>query len=88
MNEEFPGLESPQTAAGNWRKFDSFAWFDQPDDADNWYIFYTHNRDSDLLTQSNAEQIDKAMKPFVESGDARAEARELAELWGLDDLPV
>ena len=52
-------------AAGNWQKFESFAWFDKPDDAENWTLVYTSNRDSGLLAQSNAAAIDKAMKPFM-----------------------
>ncbi len=35
-------------AAGNWQRFDSFVWFRDRDldDADQWAIVYTHNRDS------------------------------------------
>ncbi len=48
--------------AGNHRHFDSFCWHDQPDeDADQWCIVYTHNRDSDLLAQSNASVIDEVL---------------------------
>ena len=53
-------------ARGNWRKFDSFAWHDRPEDSAEWAIVYTHNRDSDLLDQSNADAIDKALAPFTE----------------------
>jgi len=56
-------------AAGNWRKFDSFAWHDQPEDADNWAIVYTNNRDSRLVDQSNAKAVAEILAPFVESGD-------------------
>lgn len=54
--------------AGNWRRFDSFAWFrrDEIDDPDNWAIIYTHNRDSGLLDLSNSSVIGKAMRPFTE----------------------
>ena len=58
-----------QAAAGNWRKFDSFAWHRQPDDADKWAIFYTHHRDSGILDQSNAAAIEAALTPFTETGD-------------------
>ena len=51
-------------AAGNWREFDCFAWFDQPADADNWTIVYTSNRDSGLIDQSNAAAIDKVLRRF------------------------
>ncbi len=58
-------------AAGNWRKFECFAWhraYDL-DDADNFAIIYTHNRDSGLLDQSNAAAITKALEPFTEGDD-------------------
>ena len=43
--------------------------------AQEWAIVYTHNRDSDLLDQSNADAIDKALAPFTEGDnpDVRAE---------------
>lgn len=58
-------------AAGNWQRFDSFVWFRDKDveDADQWAIIYTHNRDSGLLDQSNASVIAKAMAPFTEGDD-------------------
>jgi hypothetical protein len=58
-----------QVAAGNWKKFDSFAWHRQPDDADTWAIFYTHHRDSGILDQSNAAAIEAALTPFTEGDD-------------------
>lgn len=60
-----------QKAAGNWQRFDSFVWFRDHDveDADQWAIIYTHNRDSRLLDQSNAAVIAKAMVPFTEGDD-------------------
>lgn len=49
----------------NWREFDSFAMHDKTiRESDNYAIVYTENRDSDLLTQSNAAEIDKRLKPF------------------------
>ena len=39
------------------------------DDADQWAIIYTHNRDSGLLDQSNASVIEKALEPFTEGND-------------------
>jgi len=57
--------------AGNWRKFECFAWhraYDL-DDADSFAIIYTHHRDSGLLDQSNAEAIRKALEPFTEGDD-------------------
>lgn len=52
-------------AAGNWMKFDSFCWHDRPDDAEQWCLVYTSNRDSGLLDQSNAAAIEKMMEPHL-----------------------
>lgn len=60
-----------EQAANNHADFESFGWHDRPDDAHEWAIVYTHNRDSDLLTLSNADAIAKALEPFEE--DAIAE---------------
>jgi len=59
-------------AAGNHRKFDSFAWFDRPDDSHNWAIFYDHHRDARLAEQSNWEAMEKLMAPFCEGDDPNA----------------
>ena len=56
-------------AAGNWRSFESFGWHDQPHDAENFTIIYTHNRDSRLLEESNAAAIDAELEPFREGDD-------------------
>jgi hypothetical protein len=63
--------ESAKATAGNWRKFHCFVWFRdrELDDADNWAIFYTHNRDSGLLDQSNAAVIHDEMTKFGEGED-------------------
>lgn len=63
--------DAAKQAAGNWQRFDSFAWFrrnelKRPED---WSILYTHNRDSGLIDQSNAAVINKAMLPFTEGDD-------------------
>lgn len=63
--------DAAKQAAGNWQRFDSFVWFrrnelKRPED---WGIFYTHNRDSVLIDQSNAAVINKAMRPFTEGND-------------------
>ncbi len=72
---EFDLETGAREARGNWQKFDSFGWHDRPEDGEEWAIVYTHNRDSDLLDQSNADAIDKALAPFTEgdSPDVRAE---------------
>lgn len=63
--------DAAKTIVGNWKQFESFAWHRRHDipDADQWCVVYTHNRDSDLLTQSNAAAIDKMLAPFRESED-------------------
>ena len=35
-------------------------------DAENWAIIYTHNRDSGLLDQSNADAIEEALERFTQ----------------------
>ena len=59
-------------AAGNWKKFDSFAWYEKPEDAEKWCVVYTKNRDSDCLEESNAAAIDEMMAKYKK--DVRSEA--------------
>ena len=62
--------EAASQVAGNWKHFESFVWFrDDIEDADDWTIFYSHNRDSRLLDLSNAGVIAEAMEPFTEGDD-------------------
>jgi len=63
--------EAAKEMAGNWRKFRSFVWWRATDleAADDWAIFYTHNRDSGLLDQSNAAVIAKRLEAFTEGDD-------------------
>lgn len=65
--------ERAKQAAGNWRKFESFGWHAQPDDADQWCIVYTENRDSRLLDKSNSAAIAETMAEFLEGDDCREE---------------
>lgn len=54
-----------ENMAGNWKKFDSFCWYGQPDeDADKWGLWYYTNRDADLVMQSNADVIEKELESF------------------------
>jgi hypothetical protein len=65
-------LEDAATeAAGNWKRFECFVWFRDSEitDPDNWSIIYTHNRDSGLLDQSNADASAEAMEPFTDGDD-------------------
>lgn len=63
--------DAARHAAGNWRKFDNFAWFRKSELKlpDNWALIYTDHRDSGLLEQSNASVIAEAMTPFTEGSD-------------------
>ncbi len=76
--------DAAEKAAGNWQRFDSFVWFRDRDleDADQWAIIYTHNRDSGLLDQSNASVIAKAMAPFTE-GDEPTVVMEAHSHWAV-----
>lgn len=59
-----------QDAAGNWKKFKSFYWRNEPEENSNdWAIFYTSNRDSDISEQSNAAAIEKIMETFCQEDD-------------------
>jgi len=63
--------EAATKAAGNWKRFESFAWFrnaelEKPGD---WTIVYIEHRDSRLLDRSNALVFRKALAPFSESND-------------------
>jgi len=64
--------DAAKAAAGNWRKFTCFCWnrARDLDDADQWAILYTNNRDSGLLDESNAAAIDKALGPFTQAEDS------------------
>lgn len=62
--------DAAKHAAGNWKRFECFVWYrDDLEDAENWAIIYTHNRDSGLLDQTNAQVIGKAMEPFTDGDD-------------------
>ncbi len=63
--------DAAHKAAGNWKSWTCFVWDREREigDLENWSIVYTHNRDSGLLDQSNAEVIAKTMKPFAAGND-------------------
>ena len=63
--------DAAKQLAGNWKSWTCFVWDRERDldDPDNWAIIYTHNRDSGLLDQSNADAIAEAMEPFTEGDD-------------------
>lgn len=63
--------DAAQEAAGNWQRWTCFVWLrdHEIEDPENWAIIYTHNRDSGLLDQSNADAIAEAMEPFTDGDD-------------------
>ena len=61
-------------AAGNWQRFTCFCWFERPEDADQWAIFYTSNRDSGPLDRANAKVIGRELAPYIEAEDVREES--------------
>lgn len=63
--------DAARDAAGNWKQFSCFCWdrLHEINDPDNWAILYTHNRDSGILTLSNANVIADALTPFSETED-------------------
>lgn len=58
--------EAAKEAAGNWKRFHCFVWWREKEmnDADDWAIIYTDNRDSGLIDQSNAAVIREEMEPY------------------------
>ena len=73
-----------EQAAGNWLKFRDFSWhrasdLDSPGD---WFLSYTHHRDSGLLDQSNAAAIEQALQPFTDGDDPTVGA-EHHHHWGV-----
>ena len=63
--------QAAKEMAGNWRKFQGFAWHRGHDleDANRWAIIYTSHRDSGLLEQSNSTEIARRLAPFSEGDD-------------------
>ena len=59
--------EAAEELVGNWMSFNDFSWdrSSELEDADQYCLVYTHNRDSGLLDQSNAEAIHQALMPFL-----------------------
>jgi len=58
-----------EQAAGNWQKFDSFAWFEPVENPADVAIVYVSNRDSDILDRANAQAIAAELAAYIESGD-------------------
>lgn len=63
--------DAAKQTAGNWQHFNSFSWHRRHklDTPEQWCIVYTHNRDSGLLDQSNADAINDIMGPFFDADE-------------------
>jgi hypothetical protein len=79
--------EAARLMAGNWWKFDSFAWHRgyRLEDADRWMIWYTSGRDARLLVQSNHAAITQRLAAFLEGDDPDVVA-EVHDHWAVGDL--
>jgi len=64
--------EAARAAAGNWRKFTCFVWFEKPEEPDDWAIVYVANRDSGPLERANAKAIAIELEAFGD--DVREES--------------
>lgn len=67
-------LESAaQEAAANWQSFDSFSWWGRDEDTipdpENWTIYHTAHRDSDIVDRCNAQEIEKLLQEFVDADE-------------------
>jgi len=70
-------LDEAAKLVSNWKKFESFGWSRHNEEGiDNYFIYYTHTRDSKLVEESNHKSIVKMMEetktmPFTneEEGD-------------------
>ena len=65
--------EMAKELVNNHAKFESFGWHDGPEDREEWCIVHTHNRDSGLLAQANAQVIAKRLAAFVKKGTVLAQ---------------
>jgi hypothetical protein len=63
-------IQLAEKAAGNWKKFECFSWHEPVEEAEYWTIVDIETRDSNLMTQSNADAIRSEMERFVEEGAA------------------
>ena len=63
--------EAAKELAGNWRKFDGFAWYRGHDlpDAANWMIWYTGSPQSGLLDESNQKAVADRLAKFAAGDD-------------------
>lgn len=71
-------------AAGNWQRFESFIWWREReiDDANQWTIVYTTQRNSKLTDESNAAFIAKTLKRFTK-GKSPSVVAEMHSHWAV-----
>lgn len=55
--------------AGNFLRGDGYVMWKQPRDPEKWCLYGIRNRNSDLLTQSNADAIEAELEPFMDVND-------------------
>lgn len=79
--------EAAVELAGNWKRFESFAWHRRRGvaDPDAWAVVYTSHRDSGLLDASNAAFITKTLEPFA-AGDDPDVAAESHSHWAVGHI--
>jgi hypothetical protein len=58
--------------AGNWRKFQSFGWSNQPEKAEDWCIVHTHHRDSTFQELCRVSKVRETLKSLI-GDDVREE---------------
>ena len=81
--------EAARQFAGNWQKMEDFAWdYAGDEDAGQWGLYYTHNRDSGLLDQANAQTIAKEMEPFEQKGEVRFEIHNHWAVYHVDGIAL
>lgn len=69
---DWSDVEGAATAlAGNWKKFECFCWHRRHglDDADNWLVWYSSNRDSGLLDKSNEAAMANRLQKYNDGDD-------------------
>jgi hypothetical protein len=79
--------EAARELAGNWRRFDSFAWHRAYDleAPERWCLWYTSHRDAGLLEQSNETVFKNRLAPFAE-GDSPDVVFERHSHWAVGHL--
>jgi len=71
MSPEDHAQDFAAELAGNWKKFESFAWSTKREleDPERFAIVYTRNRDSGLYAESNHAVLEGLIEKALESGE-------------------